>query len=224
MRRHFRYCVLVAASASMLAACDSSPSAPQFERRADIIINTPNGTYVIPTTGRNGDDIAISYVTSRGGTLAAGGHQLVVPPGAVEQPTWFVMTVIGGNTVHVRLKAWRVSDRAPVTQFPEDAPIHLKLNAANVADVDQRYLSVLYLRDGRYDGRLETQPSSFDAQNKVLTGYLTHFSEYCMGIDYKSPNSGSGSDNSGSGAGSSGSGSSGSGSGSGSNSGPGSGY
>jgi hypothetical protein len=212
MKRYIKYFAVVAAAASMLSACDSSPTGVEFKRQNHIEIGTDTKTFVLPITGPNGEDIGLKYITPQGGTVTAGGHEMIVPAGAVAQPTWFLMKVIASDRIQVKLKAWRATDWSPVTQFPVSNPIRLNLNVSKVTGIDVSKLVVVYLADNTVDGRKEPVNSALNADGKILTGYLTHFSiyavarEYTIGLD-RYDNSGSGSYNSGSGSYSSGSGS-----------------
>jgi hypothetical protein len=191
MKRYIKYLALVAAAASMLTACDSSPTGVEFKRQDNFV--TGNGTkgFTLPIVGQRSEHAAFQYITPEGGRVAAGGHEMLVPAGAVAQPTWFRMTVVGSDRIQVKLKAWRASDWAPVTQFPATAPIQLNLNVSNVTGIDLSQLLVVYLADGTADGRKEPVSSAVNADAKIVTGYLTHFSmyaiafarEYSIGLD-----------------------------------------
>src|SRR5688572_26552027 len=55
---------------------------------------------------------------TKGGKLKIGSHEVFVPHGAVSSKTRFIWTATGGKYVEMELKAFRVSDGAPVTRFP----------------------------------------------------------------------------------------------------------
>lgn len=214
MKRTYKYFWMIGAAVTWLSACDSSPMAPEFQRQDDIVIGTGTKTFTIPTIGSHGADMALQYITPQGGKVAVGGHEMIVPAGAVPSPTWFLMSVVASDRIHVKLKAWRASDLSRVSQFPVNTPIELKLNVSKVTGIDLSTLVVVYLADETYDGIKEAVRSSINLETKVLTGYLTHFSSYAVAREYtigldRSDNSGPGSLDSGS---------------SGSNSEPGSGY
>jgi hypothetical protein len=191
MKRYIRYFALIAAASSLLSACDSSPTGVEFKRQDDIVIGNGTHTFTFPITGPNGEDIAFQYITPQGGRVAAGGHEMLVPAGAVSQPTWFLMSVVASDRIQVKLKAWRASDWAPVSQFPVSNPIRLNLNVSKVTGIDLSQLVVVYLPDERFDGRKEAVLSTLSADAKMLTGYVSHFSmyavafrrEYTIGLD-----------------------------------------
>jgi hypothetical protein len=172
-----KYFSAVAVIATLLTACDSSTAPePTFERSADVV--TTKEARVVQTNN-HGADRAYVLITPLGGTITAGRHSLKVPAGAVSSPTWFLMKVVESKAIHVKLQAWRAADFAPVTQFPT-VPVELTLNVSDVSPLDLPSLVVAYLRDETYDGRKEVQPTNVDVQNKVVTGYLTHFSSYVV--------------------------------------------
>lgn len=191
MKRYIRYFALIAAASSLLSACADSPTGVEFTRQDDIVIGNGTTTYTLPITGPNGEDIAFQYITPQGGRVAVAGHEMLVPAGAVAQPTWFLMSVIASDRIQVKLKAWRASDWAPVTQFPTSKPIQLNLNVSKVTGIDLSQLVVVYLADGTVNGRKEPVQSVLNLEAKMLTGYLTHFSmyavawrrEYTIGLD-----------------------------------------
>ena len=181
----------MAAASALLSACADSPTGVEFKRQDDIVIGTGTTTYTLPIAGPNGEDIAWQYITPQGGRVAVAGHEMLVPAGAVAQPTWFRMSVVASDRIQVKLKAWRASDWAPVTQFPATTPIRLNLNVSKLSAIDLSKLVVVYLADGTVDGRKDPVQSSVNVDTKILTGYLTHFSiyavafrrEYSIGLD-----------------------------------------
>ena len=201
MNKHLRYFALVAA-ATLATACDSSAPdtfmVPQFDG-----VSGSSGSSditIVRTKETKTKTRADGIIGPQGGSISSGGHTLVVPAGAVNAPTQFMLQVKETNAIHVDLKAWRVIDGAPVTQFPV-VPVQIRLSVGDVTDVDPARLIVVYLRDGTYDGRKDVMRSSYNATARTVTGVIPHFSEYTVGID-RSGNSGSGSYNSGSDSGS----------------------
>jgi hypothetical protein len=182
---------MIAAASSLLSACDASPTGVEFKRQDDIVIGNGTTTYTLPITGPNGEDIAWQYITPQGGRVAVAGHEMLVPAGAVPQPTWFRMSVIASDRIQVKLKAWRASDWAPVTQFPVSKPVQLNLSVSKVTGIDLSQLVVVYLADETIHGRKEPVRSVVNRDSQILTGYLTHFSlyavafrrEYSIGLD-----------------------------------------
>lgn len=174
---------MVTLATAFMAACDNSGPDQLMVPNADELVASSGK--VADTRDVKAANRAETVIGNNGGSLTVGGHTLVVPAGAVLEPTRFVVRIVEANKVHVKLRAYRVSDGAAVTQFP-NVPVQIKLNAADVVDRDG-YLSVAYLIDGTYDGRKEIQPSAFDATSNTLTGWLTHFSDYTIYIGREEP-------------------------------------
>ena len=89
-----------------------------------------------------------------------------------------MLQVVEANAIHVRLKAWRASDAAAVTQFP-NVPVELSLDVSDLETLDLSELVVVYLRDGTYAGAKEPVPTVVSGSTRI-TGYLTHFSQYAV--------------------------------------------
>lgn len=171
------------AAVALLAACDGQTDALLApEIHPDIIISVNGNTKVIKTPYFQNSNWGFALIDKAGGSITVGGHTLKVPAGAVGQSTWFMLKVVGGNAVQVDLKAWRVSDWQPVTQFPT-VPVQLTLDAQSLGKADPGML-IVYLRDDTYDGRTEAVPSTVDVNNATVTGYLTHFSSYALAREF----------------------------------------
>ena len=127
------------------------------------------------------EETAVVVIDERGGEVRAGGHMLIVPRDAVEQPTEFTMRVIPGSFVQVDLSAVRVSNGMKVTAFPVD--LRLKLNYRNAIVLDEDRLEVAYLVDGTPFGNQEEMNSDVDVNGKWVVGRLRHFSTYAMVVD-----------------------------------------
>ena len=169
--------------AAMFAACDSSAPDQMMVPNADELV--AGSGKVADTKNVRASNRVEGVIGTEGGSISAGGHTLTVPAGAVVEPTRFIMHIVEANKVHVKLRAYRMSDGAAVTQF-RNVPVQIKLNVADVVDTNG-YLTVAYLQDGTYDGRKEIQPSVHDAANGTLTGWLVHFSDYSVYLDLKPP-------------------------------------
>ena len=175
-----RLYVAVATAATITSACDSASSDQILVPNASVLASSSKKvaeTRTVKAANRNS-----AVIDAAGGTLTVGGHALFVPANAVSVPTQFSMQVVEAKAIHVKLKAWRVSDGAAVTQFPV-VPLEIRLNAGDVIVPDGYSMALAYLVDGSYDGRMEVQRGTYDAATKIFTGYLTHFSEYVIIID-----------------------------------------
>jgi hypothetical protein len=177
MTKRFRYLPVALTAVAIFAACDVTDSERFLAPDADLV--TGSASDVARTSSAQQGNKTYGLISSSGGTLAIGGHSLVVPAGAVDQPTWFTLQIVEANAVHVRLKAWRASDGAPVTQFP-NVPVRLKLDASRLDMLDPSGLVIVYLRDGTYWGAREKVVSAVDTSTWTVTGYLTHFSQYAL--------------------------------------------
>ncbi|HEX6307572.1 MAG TPA: hypothetical protein VFZ69_05250 [Longimicrobiales bacterium] len=119
-----------------------------------------------------------------GGVLALLGHSIVVPAGAVTEPTVFSMTVIQQGYIEVDLTATPKSlltrlfswSRPKEVQFA--VPVDLSLTYERATNVtDPTRLKIMRLLP---DGRHEILPSTVDTVKKTVTAKLDHFSRYCM--------------------------------------------
>ena len=176
--RRIRY--FAAAAALILAACDAQQTERLFAPSADIITT---GSGVVKTRFTERGNKTAGLILPTGGSIAVGGHSLKVPAGAVKEPTWFTMQVVEASVVHVRLKAYRALDGAPVTQFPY-VPVELTLDASRIEKLDPTGLVIVYLRDGTYEGAQEKVESVVNTADWTVTGYLTHFSSYALAREF----------------------------------------
>lgn len=110
--------------------------------------------------------------------IGATGYALVVPPGAVAQPTVFTFESLNKGYPEVKLTATAVgsSDLNDVGSAGFLVPLTLSLSTqAAISALDGKEVTVVWVRP---DGTLERMPSSFDAIQKVVAGKLDHFSQY----------------------------------------------
>ena len=171
---------MVAAAVMSFAGCEAvsneqlfAPSASVNENAADIA-----KTRSLANANKQG-----TVIGAEGGSFSVGGHTLVVPANAVSQPTVFSMQVVEAHAVHVKLRAYRVSDGVAVTQFPV-VPVSLTLNGWDIDALDLSGLKVVYLRDGTYEGAKEILYNSVvDTARRTVTAQLSHFSDYTAILD-----------------------------------------
>ena len=169
------------AGLALLAACDGQQTDHFFAPNANLITSSAPG--VVNTSIVIRGNRVMGMIQPTGGSISIDGHTLLVPAGAVGQPTWFSLQVVEGSVVHVRLKAWRASDGAAVSQFPV-VPVELTLDASRLEKLDPTGLVIVYLRDGTYGGSREAVRSVVNQNNWTVTGYLTHFSSYALAREY----------------------------------------
>lgn len=178
-----RYFMMVAAAATMLTACDSAAPDNTLAPQADYLIGQlsgpGNGNGVAPTKDLKRSEKATMLITELGGSLTVGGHKLTVPANAVSQATWFTIHIVEAQKIHVKLRAYRALDGAPVTQFPV-VPVRIDFDVSTVDVLDLSYLSVVYLRDGTYEGGKEFFTTRVDSVNRRASADLSHFSDYII--------------------------------------------
>ncbi len=118
---------------------------------------------------------------SGGLIVGATGYSLVVPSGAVLQPTVFTFESLSSGYLKVKLTATAVgsSDLNDVGRAGFQVPLTLSLSTAGAEiDLNGKGVTIVWVRP---DGVLERMPSSFDLTTKIATGKLTHFSQYAVG-------------------------------------------
>jgi hypothetical protein len=141
------------------------------------------GTYqLVGASDWNAIKISNSHLIGReGGRLTLGLDELVVPPGAVKQPTTFTMTREIGPHIMVELNAFDRKTGAVVDTF--DKPVELKLSYRFARVSNPERLVVLWLKDARSDGELVPMPTTVLPKTKYIVGSLMHFSQFAMGLN-----------------------------------------
>lgn len=120
---------------------------------------------------------ATGIIGSGGGKLSLGGHELLVPAGAVSGPTTFTMTKLD-DELQVRLTATQLTLN-DVGSRGFAVPVRLVLNFARAKEeiADPSKLRIFWLK---HDGSFETQSTQVDIVGKRAVGYLNHFSDYAL--------------------------------------------
>jgi hypothetical protein len=121
----------------------------------------------------------ITYTTSfpvgpLGGSLSFGGHTLVIPKHTVQHWTHFSATLRAGDEIRIDLRAWDMF--GAVRNFRR--PVELTIDLSDASAEDLEGVSVFYLDP---TGSTERMPSVLNLQNRSVTGYLNHFSDYIPG-------------------------------------------
>lgn len=200
LKRSARWMTAAVLVVAGLTACSDGPaptevSGPSIETSpydTGLTIQTAmayvqtTGASLASTESEDFGDVATAIIGEKGGTLRAGYHTLVVPPGAVGDPTWFRMEVIPGAHILVDLSAREIDDGKvdhsdPVYKF--DRPLNLILSYEKVlskSDVERLRNVYLYLDSPRYLVPLE---SRIDYEHKTLSSPIWHFSQYGMAIE-----------------------------------------
>jgi hypothetical protein len=117
-----------------------------------------------------------------GGTITDGknGHELIIPRGAVNGPTFFSMGTLGINKVVVKLLAYSARDLEPVTRFPK--PLTLRLNYAKAAVGNPHQLKIVYISGFDLE-ILEIFPTKSSGNGPYVEAEINHFSSYSMAMD-----------------------------------------
>lgn len=130
-------------------------------------------------------DPASAVIGVEGGSLSLAGHTLVVPTGAVSQPTLFTMAPLANGLIEVDLGAVRTTGHGELVDvgeegFPPGRRVRLTLSYAGATGVDDpRRLLVVHRRD---DGVLVPLDSRVDEASRTVAVELEHFSRYCIGM------------------------------------------
>jgi hypothetical protein len=194
MRRGWfnRTMMLALASVLFLSGCDHSPTAPDVtapEQTAQAEVVVPNGDYTliespVMSNGLLGGllrlvggvlDLVVDIIGLDGGILKLDHHQLVVPQGAVEQPTKFQMELVPNRLLMVDLTATR--GRRDVGEQGFDKPVTLTLSFKGAKVRDPSKVFILRVMP---DGRHERLPSVVDLEKQTVSAQLDHFSKYAM--------------------------------------------
>jgi hypothetical protein len=191
--RRVLYALLLAA-VSGLSACERSdglggltgPEVQQVQQQLSSVDNngralgaTHKQMQVQVLTRTNTLTGDITYTTTspvgiQGGSLSFGGHTLVIPKHAVQHWTLFSATLRAGDEIRIDLRAWDMF--GAVTNFRRPVELTIDLSDASAEDLDG--VSVFYLDP---TGSTERMPSVLNLENRSVTGYLNHFSDYIPG-------------------------------------------
>src|SRR5688500_15370666 len=118
-----------------------------------------------------------------GGTLRLLDHRLVVPSGAVDQPTTFELGVLLNGYTQVELTATApgASGRIDVGAEGFNRAVRLDMTYERASNVrDPRKLVILRLNPAGLDALHEVVPATVDQSNERVTTWLEHFSGYIM--------------------------------------------
>jgi hypothetical protein len=126
----------------------------------------------------------------KGTTLKVGQYKLVVPKGAVNKKTYFVMTVLPGTSVSVSLNAYDASTFAEVSTFRKDLTLTLPYSEVDASAIDKEgWLRIGNVSEEDAEAVLEIVDTEVDKRAKTITGKISHFSlwavakEIIVGID-----------------------------------------
>lgn len=169
---------------TLLGCAETDTIAPfEQEQRADYVHTSGSYQLVI------GPDWSFMHISNshvigpEGGRLALGWHELIVPAGAVRRPTVFRMTSKIGLHVVLDLTAAERGSGAAVTTFNVPLELRLSYRFLPMAEAQRERLLVLWLKDESPSGELVPVPTTVNRQRRYISGSITHFSQYAMGMN-----------------------------------------
>jgi len=170
-RRRFVGIVLVCGLALATACGDHSPTAPQpAPPSADLIGSLLRATGLLKCS-----DLPYASTTQTvgiaGGILSAGPHKLVIPPGALSQPTTITMIVptgLGVNAVKFQPEGLQFQKSAALTMSYANCSLLGKLLPKRIAYTTDGLQILYYLL------------SLDNLFSKYVTGKVNHFSSYVI--------------------------------------------
>jgi hypothetical protein len=170
--------------------CDRGPTDPVAPQTpsADLVggllrgrpAPAPAGIKLIVEDGPHQQGLVTGLFGVLGGVLQLDGHTLIVPRGAVLQPTLFTMATPSSEVIDVELNVLGGDllrgTLSRLLRFETAVTVELSYaRASNVTNPD-KLMIVRLLENGRY----EVVPSQIDKTRKVVTARLDHFSKYAM--------------------------------------------
>ena len=176
--------VLLPAPLIALAACEAAPMAPvDVSQSVGYSQTLKTNLHLVERTSW-ADGAAVSVVvTPSGGVVQVEQHQLVVPKSAVVHPTVFTMSLQYGKNLIVDLHAVDKTTGEEVDTFRVPLRLELSYAGLQVSEDELRDLTVVWLQDDSADGALVPVRTTVNRNTQYVTGWLTHFSAYAMGMN-----------------------------------------
>ena len=168
--------------APLFGACEQVDISGVTEPSAPTLAAKPKGARVVTRVMHTTAGTVVSDWLTNGkdATLQIGKYKLYVPRGAVKKPTLFVMTVLDGDMIGVRLLAFD-KDWNKVTEFRAPIQLTLPYDEADPLEVDDGNKLKIANVASEFDTTiLELVNVSRDQQNQTITGYLLHFSVWSL--------------------------------------------
>lgn len=119
--------------------------------------------------------LVVKVIGQAGGLLNLGNHSLLVPAGAVTEPTTFSMELLKSEYVMVDLTATRRGVDVGEKGFEKPVTITLSYDGLRIKDP-----SKLFILRVNENGQHEKLPSKVDTKKKTVSAELDHFSKYAM--------------------------------------------
>ncbi|HEX6066990.1 MAG TPA: hypothetical protein VFZ04_22295, partial [Longimicrobiales bacterium] len=132
------------------------------------------------THATSGTVLSDWLTNGKAATLQIGKYKLEIPRGAVKKPTIFVMTVLDGDMIGVRLLAFD-KDWNRVTEFPVPLRLTLPYDEADQSDIGNPGKLLFANVASEIDTTiLELLSTQLDRDNQTITGNLFHFSVWSL--------------------------------------------
>ena len=194
-----RATMLSLALALFVSGCDQAPTEPEInapEQTLPVEVKAPDATassggYVLieanPTDTSQGLlggllrlvggvlNLLVKVIGLDGGLLTLKGHALLVPAGAVTEPTTFSMELLESRYVMVDLTATVRGEDVGEDGFEKPVTISLSYDKLYIRDP-----SKLFILRYNENGQHEKLPSVVDTRKKTVSAKLDHFSKYAM--------------------------------------------
>jgi hypothetical protein len=173
------------AVALVLMGCDRvQPLAPVEPGTSRLSYNAQGGYELVIGPDLSSMHFSNTHVIGReGGRLALGLHELIVPPRAVRTPTVFRMSAMLGPHLVLDLTAKDRASGVAVTSFSRPLELRLSYRFMPMASIHRDRLVVLWLKDDTTMGELVPVPTVVSPQRRYVSGTITHFSQYAMGMN-----------------------------------------
>jgi hypothetical protein len=171
--------------ALLLMGCDGQePMAPVDHKPAAINHGLLGAYELVIGPDWNSVHFSNTHVIGReGGRITLGLHELIVPPRAVQKPTVFRMSAVLGPHIVLDLTAKDRATGEAVTAFPRPLELRLSYRFLPQAALQRDRLVVLWLKDETTMGELVPVPTTVSPRQRYVSGTITHFSQYAMGMN-----------------------------------------
>lgn len=126
----------------------------------------------------HGPRAVTARVDAGGDTLNLDNHQLVIPPGAVPQPTTFVMTATGARNGEIRIQA----NGGDSYQFSTPASLRLTYEGCTGEEGREERLQVVQVPSGGEPRVIRSLQSRVNRSDQWVTAPLDHLSSYALAV------------------------------------------
>lgn len=168
--------------APLFGACEQVDISGVTEPAAQTVAAKPKTAVVLSRVVHTTSGTVVSdWVTNgKDATLQLGKYRLYIPRGAVRKPTLFVMTVLDGDMIGVRLQAFD-KDWNKITDFGTPLVLTLPYDEADQAQIeDGGKLKIANVASEFDETILELVNVIRNESNQTITGNLPHFSVWSL--------------------------------------------